>query len=128
MNPWRSLAGYLKSDRRIPGLERLLRRWADRTGAEKVNPLEVARRIVLESLPALGLIDTGEDDDGDGHVVSLRLTPRGRALLGGDTTFAGSSPDTSRFLDTHVLQVGGQARVHAVIALAPFVEVGRVAE
>jgi hypothetical protein len=126
--PWQSLAGYLKSDRRIPGLERLLRRWAERTGADAVDPLEVARRIVLESLPALGLIDTGEDEDADGPVVTLRLTPRGRALLGGDTTVAAPSDDTSRFLDTHVLSVGGQARVHAVIALAPFVEVGRVAE
>ncbi len=126
--PWRSLAGYLKSDRRIPGLERLLRRWAERTGADRVDPLEVARRIVLESLPALGLIDTGEDDDADGRVVTLRLTPRGRALLGGEITVAASSQDTSRFLDTHVLSVGSEARVHAVIALAPFVEVGRVAE
>jgi hypothetical protein len=125
--PWRALAGYLASDDRIPGLTRLLRRWAERAGAEVVEPVEVARRIVQESLPALGLIDMGEDEgDSDAHAGTLRLTPRGRALLRGDTVAA--AMEASRFLDTHVLRIGGTARVHAVIALAPFVEVGRVAE
>ncbi len=130
--PWDSLAGYLKSDHRMAGVGRLLRRWAERAGADPVEPLEVARRIVTESLPALGLIDIGEDDaDDDGgergaRSISLRLTPRGRALLRGGAI--PGAPEKSRFLDTHVLRVGGSTRVHAVIALAPFVEVGRVAE
>ena len=131
--PWESLAEYLKSDPRIPGLGRLLRRWAERTGVEAVEPIEVARRVVQDSLPALGLIDVGEDsaDGSDDRSVSLRLTPRGRALLRTSTSSAPAaptSPDVSKFLDTHVLRVGSQARVHAVIALAPFIEVGRVAE
>ena len=31
--PWSSLAGWLKSDHRVPGLARLLRRWAERVGS-----------------------------------------------------------------------------------------------
>jgi hypothetical protein len=124
--PWEALAGYLRSDDRVAGVGRLLRRWAERAGVEPVEPIEVARRVVLESLPALGIIDVGEDGDEDGVPgASLRLTPRGRALLRGGSV---SVADKSKFLDTHVLRVSGQARVHAVIALAPFVEVGRVAE
>lgn len=91
--PWTSLAGYLSSDHRVPGLTRLLRRWAERVGAEPVEPIEVARRIVVESLHALGVLDLGEEE---GAVASteaapegpmsgewtLRLTPRGRMLVG----------------------------------------------
>jgi hypothetical protein len=153
--PWESLAGYLRSDARVPGLARLIRRWAERVGAEAVEPLEVARRIVQESLPALGLVDLGsEEEDGavgepppdaagpetasretSGRVgdtpkppatIRLRLTPRGRALLAGRRTPIDDAP--SKFLDTHVLRLGQTARVHAVIALAPFVEVGRASE
>lgn len=119
--PWTSLKGYLASDHRVPGVARLLRRWAERVGAEVVEPVEVARRVVQESLPALGLVDLGDDDE-----PTLRLTPRGRALLYGrpptmDTT-------ASKFLDTHVLRLGPQTRVGAVFALAPFVEVGRAGD
>lgn len=130
--PWESLAGYLGADHRMPGLARLLRRWAERTGVEVVEPAEVARRVVHESLPALGMLDLGEEDTDDrgdrpgGSNISLRLTPRGRALLADRTPTFDSAP--SKFLDTHVLRVGPSARVHAIIALAPFVEVGRAAE
>jgi hypothetical protein len=139
--PWSALAGYLKTDHRIPGLGRLLRRWAERAGVEPIEPMEVARRIVHESLPALGLVDLGEEDfDEDAEPPSgldpvaleaetklvLRLTPRGRALLGG-----GSPPPDgprAKFLDTHVLRVAGATKVHAAIALASFVEIGRITE
>jgi len=126
--PWESLAGYLGSDDRVPGLSRLNRRWAERVGVEVVEPLEVARRIVHESLPALGIIDIGEDSSpGEpADSVRLRLTPRGRALLGGRSPTVDETP--SKFLDTHVLRLGQTARLHALIALAPFVEVGRAAE
>ena len=60
--PWAALQSYLSSDPRVPGLARLLRRWAERVGVDVVDPMEVARRIALESLPALGLVDVGEDD------------------------------------------------------------------
>src|SRR5688572_6173947 len=63
--PWKSLEGYLASDHRIPGVERLLRRWAERVGVEVPMPMDVARRVVLESLPAIGILDLGEDDTQD---------------------------------------------------------------
>ncbi len=144
--PWDSLAGYLRSDDRIPGLARLIRRWAERVAAEPVEPMEVARRIVHDSLPALGLIDLGSEEEDDvrdaraeraereenaaqaarDQTIRLRLTPRGRALLANRAPAIDDAP--SKFLDTHVLRLGQTARVHAVVALAPFVEVGRAAE
>jgi hypothetical protein len=133
--PWSSLGGWLKSDHRIPGLGRLFRRWAERGGVEPVEPLEVARRIVHESLPALGILDLGEDEDlardpeFDGPAaapIALRLTARGRALLADKVPAGEAAP--SKFLDTHVLRLGPQARVGAILSVAPFVEVGRAAE
>ena len=132
--PWSSLAGWLRSDHRVPGLARLLRRWGERVGAEPVDPMEVARRIVHESLPALGILDLGEDEDlphdadsdGDSPPIALRLTTRGRALLAGKAPPADETP--SKFLDTHVLRLGGSAPVGAILGIAPFVELGRAAE
>jgi hypothetical protein len=132
--PWSSLAGWFKSDHRVPGLARLLRRWAERVGAEAVEPVEVARRIVHDSLPALGILDLGEDEDlphdpevdGDRPAIALRLTARGRALLADKAPQSDIAP--SKFLDTHVLRLGSQARVGAILSIAPFVEVGRAAE
>ena len=132
--PWSSLAGWLRSDERVPGITRLLRRWAERGGLEPVEPMEVARRIVHESLPALGLLDLGEDEDlphdpevdGDRPPLALRLTARGRALLG-DKAPSGEI-QASKFLDTHVLRLGGSAQVGAVLSVAPFAEVARAAE
>jgi len=129
--PWTSLQGYLSTDHRIPGVDRLLRRWAERVGVEAPNPMDVARRIVLESLPALGILDLGEDDGDDdaeesGPRIALRLTPRGRALLADKTPPVNGEP--SKFLDTHVLRLGPTAKVSAVLAINGFVDVGRVAE
>jgi hypothetical protein len=134
--PWAALEQYLSTDPRVPGLARLLRRWADRVSVEVVEPMEVARRIVHESLPALGIVDLGEENSPEGTplpgattpnvALALRLTPRGRALLADRPP----SMDTtkSKFLDTHVLRLAPSARVYAVIQIAPFVEVGRAAE
>src|SRR5262249_30264677 len=106
--PWSSVAGWLKSDQRIPGLGRLLRRGGDRGGLGPGEPMEVARRIVHESLPALGILDLGEDEDlprdpeadRGGAPIALRLTARGRALLADKLPTVEGSP--SQFLDTHV--------------------------
>ncbi len=128
--PWKSFEGYLATDHRIPGVERLLRRWADRAGVEAVEPLEVARRIVLESLPALGVLDLGEDDsegDEDGPQIALRLTHRGRALVAEKPPTADADA-SSKFLDTHVLRLGAAAKVAHVLAIHGFVDVGRAAE
>jgi hypothetical protein len=88
--------------------------------------MEVARRIVFDSLPALGLIDIGEDDAIGDAGLTLRLTPRGRALLSDRIPLLEDGP--SRFLDTHVLRLGMSAPVHAVVSIASFVEVARAAD
>lgn len=145
--PWVSLFGYFRTDHRMAGLRRLFRRWSERTGAPPVDPLDVARRVVHESLPALGVLDLGEADElADAapdssrddlpetaarqleidRAVTLRLTPRGRALLG--VRKASVDQTASKFLDVHVLRVGGGARIHAVLGLAGFVEVARAQE
>lgn len=123
--PWSSLRGYLAADDRIGGVERLVRRWAERMGLEAIDSSEIIRRIALESLPALGVLDLGgesELDDG----VALRLTPRGRALL------AGADPPTdassSQFVDTYTLQIHPLTRVAHVLALVPFAEVNRIGD
>jgi hypothetical protein len=134
--PWESLSGYLRTDHRIPGVGRLLRRWAERVGVEVVEPMEVARRIVLDSLPALGLIDIGEDESSageEGPRLTLRLTHRGRTLFyqsaeRSERSRNEAEEDASKFLDTHVLRLGMAARVHAVISIASFVEVARATD
>lgn len=127
--PWTSLEGYLSTDHRIPGIDRLLRRWAERVGVDVPQPMDVAKRIVLESLPALGVLDLGGDDidkGGERPEIALRLTPRGRAILADKAP--PPSDGASKFLDTHVLRLGTTAKVSAVLAIASFVDVGRVAD
>lgn len=123
--PWDSLRGYLRADERIPGLSRLFRRWAERGGLAVPDPVDVARRIVLESLPALGIVDVGEDvETEDGETVfpeAFRLTPLGRALLA-DKKPAKSS-EVSTFVDDQVLRLGGEARVGDVLTMGGLVEI-----
>lgn len=123
--PWSSLRGYLAADDRIGGVERLVRRWAERMGLEAIDVSEITRRIALESLPALGILDLGgegEHDDG----IALRLTSRGRALLVG--TEPPADMESSCFVDTYTLQIHPSTRVAHVLALVPFAEVGRVGD
>lgn len=144
--PWRSLEGYLAVDARIAGVERLLRRWAERSNLEPPSVIEITRRIALETLPALGIIDLGgsldelqasaesssaatsppaERSEGrDGP--ALRLTPRGRALLGGGKP--NLDPTPSKFIDTQALRLGPSARIAHILALAPIAELGRVGD
>jgi hypothetical protein len=131
--PWESLERYLSTDHRIPGVERLLRRWAERVGVEPVPPMEVARRVIMESLPALGILDVGEEDAGEADggdeaqpQIALRLTSRGRALVSDKAPTHDGTP--SKFLDTHVLRLGPAAKVASIFALFGFVDIGRAAE
>jgi hypothetical protein len=123
--PWHSLEGYLGADERVPGIERLLRRWAERAGVEVPDVLTITRRIALETLPALGIIDLGGSaEEIAAGAPTVRLTPRGRALLGGVKPTIDPTP--SKFLDTQALRVGQSARIAHVLALSPFAELGRV--
>jgi hypothetical protein len=91
--------------------------------------MEVARRVILESLPSLGILDVGEDDPtqtGGEPQIALRLTPRGRALVADKAPTHDGAP--SKFLDTHVLRLGPTAKVSSIFGIFGFVDVGRAAE
>lgn len=128
--PWEAIAAYVRSDARAPGVARLIERWAQRSGVEPMTPAEVARRIALETLHVLGIVDLGdpETDEVESIGPTLRITPRGRAFLSdGAPESRSTAQAASRFLDTQALRVGPNATVGSVIALAPFVEIGGVA-
>ncbi|APR79408.1 Hypothetical protein A7982_04755 [Minicystis rosea] len=123
--PWHSLEGYLAADERVPGIERLLRRWAERAAVDVPDVLTVTRRVALETLPALGIIDLGGSaEEIAAGAPTVRLTPRGRALLSGLRPTIDPTP--SKFIDTQALRVGQSARIAHVLGIAPFAELGRV--
>jgi hypothetical protein len=123
--PWEAIAGFVRTDSRTPGINRLIERWAQRSGVETVTVSEIAHRIAFESLHMLGVVDLGDVDDDDGIGPTLRITPRGRQYLGGPDA-PPSSHAQSRYLDTHALRIGPAARVSEILALAPFTEIGAV--
>ena len=120
---WEAVAAYVRADPRTPGLRRLLERWAGRAGVAVQEPLEIAERIALSTLPHLGVVDIGdveEDDTGP----CLRLNQRGRAYL--EVGEFRRSAESSRFVDNQVLRLGDDARVGEILQLFPFVEIGAV--
>ena len=125
--PFEAIADWVRSDPRTPGVTRLLRRWALRVGLEPPLPTDIAQTIVLESLPALGILDVGEADT-DHDVVDapplVRITPRGRAYFQGNVPQAESS--STAFMQETVLRIGSEAAVGSVLTLYPFCEVGKV--
>lgn len=125
--PWEAVAAYVRADSRTPGLNRLIERWAQRAGVEPTTTSEIARRIALESLHALGVVDLGDpevDEDVEALGPTLRITPRGRTYLSGDPESV--RLEASRFLDNQVLRIGSSARVGHVVALSAFVEIGGI--
>ncbi len=156
--PWHSLEGYLADDERIAGIERLLRRWSERVGVEPPDVLAITRRIALETLPALGIIDLGGVVHDGGFTappnaraeastpkppaagaeemaavgITVRLTPRGRSLLAvgpdGARPRGTIDPTPSKFIDSHALRVGQSAKIAHVLALAQIAELGRVGD
>lgn len=125
--PWEAIAAYVRTDDRAPGVARLVERWAQRGGFEATPPSEIARRIALESLHALGVVDIGdpEEDAPESIGPTLRITPRGRAYLS-DAPESRRASEGSRFLDNQAIRVGPGAKVGQVVALAPFAEIGAV--
>ncbi len=123
--PWEAVAAYVRADARTPGVSRLLERWGQRSGIEPPPPLEIARRIALETLHHLGVVDIGEAEEDGGLGLTLRITPRGRYFLGLSAPPA-VADEASRFVDHQVLRVGGSTRVGHALAISPFVEIGSV--
>jgi hypothetical protein len=123
--PWEAIAAYVRSDSRTPGVQRLVERWAQRSGLEPLLPEEIARRVALGSLHLLGVVDLGDPDAEEALGPTLRITPRGRAYLS-DPPESRPAGEVSRFLDHQALRIGSAAQTGAVIALAPLVEIGAV--
>jgi hypothetical protein len=125
--PWEAVAGFVRTDSRTPGINRLIERWSQRSGVEPMTVSEIAHRIAFESLHVLGVVDLGDTEDDDGMGPTLRITPRGRTYLGASSSEpVNAALAPSRYLDTHALRVGPAARIAEVIALAPFTEIGAV--
>jgi hypothetical protein len=81
--PWEALAGYVRTDARAAGLSRLLNRWAARAGVEPQPIAEIARRMTVESLHALGIVDLGVVDLGASDVIAGDLSLGDGILHGG---------------------------------------------
>jgi hypothetical protein len=124
--PYAALNAYLRDDPRMGSLARLFERWTRRTGLPRISPLDVAQRIVLESLFVLGAVDLGGADvnsaTGSGEISSLalRLTSRGRRCIAGVAPEKGAD---SEFTEARRLRVGSEAQVAQVLALSSWVDV-----
>ena len=129
--PYSALVAYLQDDPRLGGLRRLFERWGKRVGVDTPDVLDVAQRILVESLPGLGVVDLGGADvnaaSGSGELTSLalRLSPRGRRLIGGDAHGA-RGKERSEFTEPRSLRIGCSARVAQVLELATFTDLGAV--
>ena len=94
--PYTALTAYIEDDRRVGGFERLIGRWAKRVGVDTPTTNALVRRLLLESLPALGIVDLGgadiESANGSGELagLALRLNPRGRELMRRDDAKRGA--------------------------------------
>jgi hypothetical protein len=124
-----ALRAYLGADPRAPSLERLMTRWARRVGVSPPTPLEVARRILVGSLPALGVLDLGGPDvesAGSGELsgLALRLTARGRSYLAG--TGAQEPGTQSVLVEPRTLRVGTTTCVADAMELTAFADVTAV--
>ncbi|MEM1030769.1 MAG: hypothetical protein AAGN82_10485 [Myxococcota bacterium] len=135
--PMSALMAYLNADPRRPGFDRVAARWAGRVGLSAPSAADVAARMLVSSLPALGVVDLGGADRDVApvdpqthHQLALRLTARGRRLLAGDVDVRGE--DSEFVVDGEIgggedlvfrLAVGPTARVAEVFALLPFAEV-----
>ena len=125
--PWEAVAAYVRSDSRTPGIGRLLVRWAQRAGVDPLTPAEVARRVALDSLHVLGVVDLGDPESTEESAElgpTLRITPRGRAFLSDAAPPVQGEP--TRFVDNQVMRIGPNSRVGHVVGLAPLVEIGQV--
>ncbi len=123
--PWGAIAKYMAADGRTPGLTRLIKKQEQKLGIELAEPVESGRRMAVESLHILGVVDLAEPDEGD-EVVGpmLRITPRGRAWLSGNLPHVDQGG--GKFIDSQTLRVGCIAKLAHVMELNALTEVGNV--
>jgi len=124
--PLQALMAYISNDPRRPGFERVAERWANRVGLGVPTVATVAERILISTLPALGVVDLGGADkeaasgSGELNSLALRLTARGKHLMSGRVA---RGEVQSEFVDERRLAVGQGAGVAQVLALLPFCEI-----
>ncbi|MBM4374530.1 MAG: hypothetical protein FJ095_05545 [Deltaproteobacteria bacterium] len=116
------LVAYVGDDPRMGGLRRLFERWARRASVEVPEEGALVRRILLDSLPALGAVDVGATDAATGHGddSALRLSAFGREAVAGATL--SRADETTSFDDERRVKVGGGVRLSELLELATFVE------
>ncbi|HEX2881046.1 MAG TPA: hypothetical protein VHO25_16050, partial [Polyangiaceae bacterium] len=154
--PWEALAGYVRTDARAAGLTRLLNRWATRAGVEPQPIAEIAHRMTVESLHALGVVDLGQvepdgadldagllgfsgsgfdssQDDSESDLgTTLRVTPRGLELLkqvlgrGEAMVQSAGGRERTAMVDEHTLRIGDDVRLSQALGLASFMELQAV--
>ncbi len=122
--PFGILTTYVSSLNELQMVKHSLTRWATRIGARPghdvtLDTTELVSRIVLETLPALGVIDVGRAESDDAPLV--RLSGIGRLWLRG-----GHSSETSSLFTDEILRIGNDAHLAAVLGLAGCVEIGNV--
>lgn len=123
--PWGAIEDYLHADPRTPGLTRLFERTAGKLGIELAEPIEIARRMAVETLHILGVVDLAEPDEGDDVLgPMLRITPRGRMWLSGSDK--NPEPVPGKFIDNQTLRVGSAVALACVLELNALTEVGNV--
>lgn len=123
--PWGAIEDYLHADPRTPGLTRLIERTSGKLGLELAEPIEIARRMAVDTLHVLGVVDLAEPDEGDAVLgPMLRITPRGRAWLSGSDKVADAAP--GKFIDNQTLRVGSAVALASVLELNALTEVGNV--
>ncbi len=123
--PWGAIEDYLRADPRTPGLTRMIERSSAKFGFDLAPPIEIARRMAVDTLHILGAVDLASPDEGDGVVgPMLRITPRGRVWLsGGERT---TEPRVGKFIDNQTLRVGSAVTLSCVLELNALTEVGNV--
>lgn len=125
--PWGAIAEYMKADPRTPGLQRLIEKFTSKAEIDIVDPVQIARRMAIETLHVLGAVDLASVDEMTAEGVEgpmLRITPRGRAWI--SEALSNSELVQGKFIDNQTLRVGQAARLAHVIALHPLTEVGNV--
>lgn len=123
--PWEAIAHYVAADPRTPGLTRLLEKLASKLNIQLAQPVEIARRMAVESLHVLGVVDLASPDEGDDvEGPMLRITPTGRAWLSGQ--LRGGEAIGGKFIDNQTLRIGTAARLAQVLELNALTEVGNV--